>query len=52
MNQFAVYRSKTNFQDPDVFDPERWLDEPEYGWDRKDAFHPFSIGPRNCIGRK
>ncbi|KIV91821.1 hypothetical protein PV10_06318 [Exophiala mesophila] len=37
------------FSDPDRFDPERWL-----GANSKDLlahFHPFSLGPRVCLGR-
>lgn len=51
MNQYAVYRSHTNFTEPDVFAPERWLGDARFEADKKDAFHPFSIGPRNCIGK-
>lgn len=36
------------WQDPDSFKPERWLGE-GLG-DNKDAFQPFSLGPRACIG--
>ncbi|WYZ42535.1 hypothetical protein EsH8_VI_000234 [Colletotrichum jinshuiense] len=40
-----------NFTLPDSFIPERWLDDPRFTGDKKEAFQPFSIGPRNCIGR-
>lgn len=42
-----------NFAHPERFVPERWLpDAPqEYSKDRKGAFQPFSIGPRNCVGK-
>ncbi|KAF7351367.1 Cytochrome P450 [Mycena sanguinolenta] len=38
---------------PDVadFKPERFLDTESYRWPR-DAFVPFSTGPRNCIGQR
>ena len=51
--QMAAYSSATNFKYPDQFLPERWLTpQPEWALsDEKDAFHPFSIGPRNCIGK-
>jgi len=50
VSQWACYHSTSNFKDPDKFVPERWLGEERYKDDRKDAFKPFSHGPRNCIG--
>ena len=54
VHQTATYQSSANFADPKSFIPERWLPEvPErYRNDRKDALQPFSVGPRNCIGKK
>ena len=51
MNQYAVYHSSMNFTDPDTFAPTRWLDDPHFASDKKDAFHPFSMGPRSCIAK-
>jgi len=52
MAQYAVFRSPWNFKDPQVYLPERWLDDnEEYACDKKEALQPFSFGPRNCIGR-
>ncbi|KAK0640554.1 cytochrome P450 monooxygenase [Cercophora newfieldiana] len=50
----VVFHSSRNFTDPKKFIPERWLDGPEserFAKDRVQAFQPFSVGPRNCIGR-
>lgn len=53
MAQYAVFRSPSNFKDPEIYYPERWLDnEGPYANDRREALQPFSFGPRNCIGRK
>jgi cytochrome P450 len=53
MAQYAVFRSPANFQDPELYLPERWLDtDGPYANDRREALQPFSFGPRNCIGRK
>jgi cytochrome P450 len=45
------------FHRPDSFVPERWLaeatgnpDSPFFG-DQRDTFHPFSLGPRSCLGQ-
>lgn len=51
IHQYVTYRSAANFKDPDSFVPERWLGDPRYADDRRDACQPFSYGPRNCIGQ-
>jgi len=51
VHQWAAYHSAVNFTDPDKFVPERWLEGGGKG-DAKDVLQPFSIGPRNCIGKK
>ncbi|KAL8724561.1 MAG: hypothetical protein Q9166_007883, partial [cf. Caloplaca sp. 2 TL-2023] len=51
INQWAAYQSALNFASPNEFVPERWLGDPRFVDDRKDVFQPFSVGPRNCIGK-
>lgn len=51
VTQFATYHSADNFYLPDEFIPERWLDDERFVNDNKAAFQPFSVGPRNCVGR-
>ncbi|KAJ6118910.1 hypothetical protein N7471_013530 [Penicillium samsonianum] len=50
---FAAFRSPLNFRRPDEFLPERWIrDCPlEFRSDNRSVFQPFSIGPRNCLGK-
>ncbi|GLB00989.1 hypothetical protein AtubIFM61612_011059, partial [Aspergillus tubingensis] len=50
---FAVTHSPTHFWNPDKFIPDRWLNGADgpYQKDNKAAFHPFSTGPRGCIGQ-
>ncbi|KAL2850682.1 cytochrome P450 [Aspergillus pseudoustus] len=49
--------SPSNFHAPDRFLPERWLPEARtepaspFFSDKRDVVQPFSVGPRNCIGR-
>ncbi|KAE9366288.1 cytochrome P450, partial [Stipitochalara longipes BDJ] len=50
-SQYAASHSSRNFRNPKSFVPERWLDDPAFENDDKAASHPFSLGPRNCIGR-
>ena len=51
LSPYVVGRDPRYFHEPDVFKPERWLDE---AWTRslpKGAFFPFGGGPRGCPGR-
>ncbi|OOQ84417.1 sterigmatocystin biosynthesis P450 monooxygenase stcL [Penicillium brasilianum] len=52
ISHWSAYHSSKNFFKPDQFCPERWLGDSLFGGDTKDAFQPFSVGPRNCIGKK
>ncbi|KZL75146.1 cytochrome P450 [Colletotrichum tofieldiae] len=51
IHHWAMYHNEKNFKNPFTFHPERFLGDPEYASDRKEAFQPFHIGPRNCLGR-
>ena len=48
-------RSERFFDNPKEFRPERWLDEIDTkgaaGLMSDDILRPFSLGPRNCIGK-
>ena len=52
LQQYAACRSDLNFRRPTEFLPQRWLADPEFAHDRRAASQPFSVGPRNCIGRQ
>ena len=51
VNHFATYRMPEHFKNAYEFHPERWLEDPAYKDDHLDAFEPFSVGPRNCLGK-
>ncbi|KAH2585829.1 hypothetical protein KXV99_003246 [Aspergillus fumigatus] len=57
MSLWSTFHSSGNFHNPDSFVPERWLASPEeeasgcFTMDKKEAFQPFSYGPRNCLGQ-
>ncbi|KAI0530209.1 isotrichodermin C-15 hydroxylase [Xylaria digitata] len=53
MNLWAAGRDPVNFHRPLEFIPERWMDDasPEFQNDDKAVFKPFSVGPRDCIGK-
>ena len=46
VNHYATYHHPLNFDKPEQFRPERWLNEL-----KTEAFQPFSYGPRNCLGK-
>ena len=49
---YASNRSSLNFpSSPSVFDPSRWLQPSNSSKADPSAFNPFSLGPRNCLGR-
>ncbi|KAK6386994.1 hypothetical protein LTS17_000259 [Exophiala oligosperma] len=47
----TIHRDPEAFPEPMRFIPERWLDEDPLATKRRNnAFVPFSVGPRRCIG--
>lgn len=53
----AISRLKWNWHRPDEFLPERWMSDEEEGLkskevDKREAFHPWSYGPKTCLGKK
>ncbi|EME41126.1 hypothetical protein DOTSEDRAFT_82343 [Dothistroma septosporum NZE10] len=56
MGQFFMGRSGQFFDDPREFRPERWLEGNEVqkvsGMRVNEILKPFSMGPRNCIGKQ
>lgn len=50
-SQYVAAHYSKNFRNPESFAPERWLHDPAYENDDKAASVPFSLGPRNCIGK-
>ncbi|KAI5924183.1 isotrichodermin C-15 hydroxylase, partial [Camillea tinctor] len=53
VNLWAAGRSERNFHRPEEFIPERWLKScpPEFANDDRAVLKPFSIGPRDCVGK-
>ncbi|EXJ66579.1 uncharacterized protein A1O5_10249 [Cladophialophora psammophila CBS 110553] len=56
MGQWHMGRSGRFFDNPREFRPERWLDEMgdkgPSGLQADEILKPFSLGPRNCIGKQ
>ncbi|KAI1077886.1 isotrichodermin C-15 hydroxylase [Whalleya microplaca] len=48
---WAIFRTPTLWKDPEEFHPERWLGDPKYENDAREAFKPFFTGSRDCIGQ-
>ncbi|OTB03603.1 hypothetical protein M426DRAFT_321523 [Hypoxylon sp. CI-4A] len=51
VTQLAANMSEMNFTKPNEFHPERFLGDEEFAKDDLAAMQPFSVGPRNCIGK-
>ena len=49
MTAYTMHRDQDIFPDALSFKPERWLNETS---EMRDAFIPFSYGPRACAGQK
>ncbi|KAH6983962.1 cytochrome P450, partial [Ilyonectria destructans] len=49
IQNYTVHRWEPAFPNPEDFNPDRWLDD-EKMEQRKEAFVPFSVGARRCIG--
>jgi cytochrome P450 len=49
MSQWILHHNPKYFTDPDVFNPDRWLDPAMQKLPRF-AYFPFGGGPRQCIG--
>lgn len=48
---YAISHDPRLWTDPHGFHPERFLGDPRFRGDALDAMQPFSLGPRNCIGK-
>lgn len=53
---YALHHSTNYFEDPFVYNPERWMaenrDSVAAATDDCSAFAAFSIGPRSCVGKR
>ncbi|KAK1491008.1 cytochrome P450 [Colletotrichum cuscutae] len=47
IHQWAIHHNETYFKDPFSFRPERFLGDPEFATDNRDAFQSFHTGARN-----
>ena len=52
VNQYAAFHDPRNFGKPDEFLPERWTGGKEWAWEHREVVQAFSVGARNCIGKK
>lgn len=51
VSPFAMQRDARHYPQPDVFDPDRWLDGPAAAT-RAFTFMPFGAGARRCLGEE
>lgn len=50
--QHAMYTHESNFKRPFEYIPERWLGDTRFESDARQAVQPFSVGSRDCVGKK
>lgn len=48
---YAMHRSPKNWEHPDKFLPERWIEHKATGQGKRQPYFPFNIGPRSCVGK-
>jgi cytochrome P450 len=48
----VMYMSERNFKRPTEFLPQRWLGDSEFESDQKQCLQPFSVGSKDCLGKK
>ncbi|KAK6822912.1 hypothetical protein PG987_014457 [Apiospora arundinis] len=48
---YAISQDPKLWTDPNGFHPERFLGDPRFKGDVLEAMQPFSLGPRNCLGK-
>ncbi|KAI1207292.1 cytochrome P450 [Annulohypoxylon truncatum] len=51
VNTYALLHSEEYFPEPFSFKPERWLEGSGMSKTSRDAFAPFSLGARSCLGK-
>ena len=49
VSSLAMHKDKNIFEDPDIFNPERWLKNKEL---EKGEYFPFLFGKRQCIAKE
>lgn len=52
IHNWSIMYSGRFWKSPEVFCPDRWMDDPKYEDDTREAFYPFGVGPRICVARK
>jgi cytochrome P450 len=50
--QRAMYTHEKNFKRQTEFIPQRWLGDGEFDSDERQCLQPFSVGSRDCVGKK
>ena len=50
-NFWAVHNDENTWEKPEIFDPDRFLDE-KGNFVRSSHVLPFSVGPRHCLGEQ
>lgn len=46
----SIHKNKDHWDNPEVFDPDRWADNAANKSRHRMAYTPFAAGPRGCVG--
>ena len=51
-NMLSIHHDPRHWENPDDFNPERWIDSGSVISEKNLSFSPFSMGSRGCLGEK
>ena len=50
LSSYMIHRNTTDWSNPEIFDPDRWLADGQHEACRHSSYVPFGWAPKSCIG--